>query len=98
MAVSEVDMVRSRGHARTRRRTVPIPKTVAQTVEIITERIRHGGVGYQPGDRLPTYEELAASIPTSIATLGRAMVRLRAAGLVVGVRGEGTWVAERPGL
>lgn len=95
MAVSEVDMVRWVGHARTRRSTVPIPKTVAQTVEIISDRIRHGGAGYRPGDRLPTYEELAATIPTSVATLGRAMQQLRAAGIVVGVRGEGTWVAER---
>ena len=95
MAVSEVDVVRSQGRARTRRITVPIPKTVAQTVEIITDRIRHGGPGYRSGDRLPTYEELAATIPTSVATLGRAMQQLRATGLVVGVRGEGTWVAER---
>jgi len=95
MAVSEVDMMRSKGHARTRRNTVPIPKTAAQTVEIITERIQHGGPGYRPGDRLPNYADLAATIPTSVATLGRAMQQLRAAGLVVGVRGEGTWVAER---
>jgi len=95
MAVSEVDVVRFKGHARTRRTAVPISKTVAQTVEIITERIQHGGPGYRPGERLPTYEELAATIPTSVATLGRAMQQLRAAGVVVGVRGEGTWVAER---
>lgn len=73
---------------------MPIPKTVAQTVDIISERIQHGGPGYRPGDRLPNYAELAASIPTSKATLGRAMRLLREAGLVVGVRGEGTWVAE----
>lgn len=73
---------------------MPIPKTAAQTVEIITARIKHGGPGYRPGDRLPNYAELAASIPTSVATLGRAMRELRRLGLVVGVRGEGTWVAE----
>lgn len=75
---------------------MPIPKTAAQIVELIRERIRTGV--YKPGQRLPTYPELAADehINSSTATVGRAIRELRHAGWVVGVRGEGTWVSEHP--
>lgn len=74
---------------------MPIPKTVEQIVEIITSRIAKGVDGYKPGDRLPTYPQLAEELPASVATVGRAIRELREAGLLVGVRGEGVWVAER---
>lgn len=96
MALIEVSMVRSKGHTRTRRPHMPISKSVAQTVDEIIRRIRAREDGYQPGDRLPAYAELAATIPTSSATLGRAMRRLRTDGWVVGLRGEATWVSENP--
>lgn len=75
---------------------MPISKSAAQTVDEIIRRIRDREAGYQPGDRLPAYAELAATIPTSTATLGRAMKHLREGGWVVGLRGEATWVSENP--
>jgi DNA-binding GntR family transcriptional regulator len=74
---------------------MPIPKTAAQIVELIRERVRNRESGYRPGERLPTYPELADELGSSVATVGRAIRELRQAGILVGVRGEGVWVAER---
>lgn len=71
-------------------------KGTAETVALITQWIEIGKEGFRPGDQLPTYEELAEMMPATRSTVQRAMVQLRAAGLVVGLRGGATWVAERP--
>lgn len=75
---------------------MPIPKGAEQTAAEIIRRIRAREPGYRPGDRLPTYPVLAKTFPTSVATLGRALGKLRESGWVVGLRGEGTWVSENP--
>lgn len=75
---------------------MPIPKSVAQVRALLTERIRRREPGYQPGDRLPTHEELAEQLPSSRASVARAIALLKDDGLVVGVRGSGVYVAEDP--
>lgn len=74
---------------------MPIPKTVDQIVDIISARIRRGEPGYQPSDRLPTYRQLAAELETPVASVNRAIRRLRDAGILVGIRGGAVYVAER---
>lgn len=74
---------------------MPIPKTVDQIVDIISERVRTGQPGYEPGARLPTYKELSAELDTPIASVNRAIRRLRERGVLVGVRGGAVYVAER---
>lgn len=74
---------------------MPIPKTVDQIVELISARVAEGADGYQPGNRLPTYPQLADELGSSVASIGRAIQKLRRAGVLVGVRGEGVWVAEK---
>lgn len=60
-------------------------------VEAITARIRDGVL--KPGDALPTYALLAEEFAVSESTVTRAMLVLRARGLVVGWSGKGTFVA-----
>lgn len=86
-------MVKWVSHARSL--TMAIPKSAAQVVALLTERINRGEPGYQPGDKLPTYEQLMDELPASRATLGRAIRQLKDSGLLVGMRGGGIWVAER---
>jgi DNA-binding GntR family transcriptional regulator len=74
---------------------MPIPKSVAQVVALLTDRITSKKPGYKPGDKLPTYEQLMDELPASRATLGRAIRELKNSGLLVGMRGGGVWVAER---
>lgn len=73
-----------------------IPKTVAQIVEIVKANVASGKSGWEPGTKLPTYKDLAKQMRCSPATVGRAVKVLRHEGVLVGVRGEGVWVAERP--
>lgn len=70
-------------------------KGTAETVALITQWISERKEGYRPGDQLPTYDELAGLLPATRSTVMRAMKELRAAGLVIGLRGGGVWVAER---
>jgi GntR family transcriptional regulator len=51
---------------------------------------------YQPGDQLPTLDELADTHLCSLAVVRRAVDLLRQQGLVVTVQGKGTFVRERP--
>lgn len=87
-----VNLVR---HARSRSRTMAVRKGTAETVALITRWVEECKEGYRPGDQLPTYDELAELIPATRSTVMRAMQQLRAAGLVIGLRGGGVWVAER---
>lgn len=73
-----------------------IPLTVVQVRDELTRRIHRRDAGYRPGDRLPTHEQLAAELPSSRASVARAIALLRAEGILVGVRGSGVYVAEGP--
>jgi len=74
---------------------VPIPWTTDQVVGEIAARIQRGAVGFLPGDQLPTYAKLADEFGISVPSAARVIRKLRDAGLVVGVPGRGTFVAER---
>jgi DNA-binding GntR family transcriptional regulator len=63
-----------------------------QIVEDMADRIATGE--YQPGDQLPSYRELAVDYNVSHTTIATAIRILRWRGLVVGVPGRGTFVAE----
>ena len=57
-------------------------------------RARIEGGEYPPGERLPTYAELATIYSTSVSTVQRAVMLLQAQGVIVGVQGAGLYVAE----
>ncbi|WP_442788731.1 winged helix-turn-helix domain-containing protein [Dactylosporangium sp. NBC_01737] len=65
-----------------------------QIVDDLAERIRAGE--YEPGSQLPTYAALASLYDVSPATVAIVVRILRERGLVVGVPGRGTYVADRP--
>jgi len=70
-----------------RRRT----SLVAEVVTLLREAIEKRGL--QPGDRLPTEQELAAATPYSLGTVQRAMRALAEEGVVVRRQGHGTFVS-----
>ncbi|MCZ7438876.1 winged helix-turn-helix domain-containing protein [Micromonospora sp. WMMC241] len=71
---------------------VPIPHTAKEIADDLTRRI---GAGEFPrGARLPTYDALAAEYGSARRTVARAVDTLKAHGIVVGVPGSGTYVAE----
>lgn len=70
-----------------------IPMSSGQIVDDLAERIRLGE--YAPGTQLPTYAALAGLYDVSPATIAIVVRILRERGLVVGVPGRGTYVAER---
>jgi GntR family transcriptional regulator len=57
-------------------------------------RARIAGGEYPPGERLPTYAELATIYSASVSTIQRAVMLLQAQGVIVGVQGAGLYVAE----
>ncbi|MEV0806990.1 winged helix-turn-helix domain-containing protein [Micromonospora sp. NPDC050200] len=65
-----------------------------RVVETITAQIRAGELA--PGDKLPTYAQLADQYKISISTAQAALRILRDRGLVEGHQGKGTYVAEPP--
>jgi GntR family transcriptional regulator len=71
---------------------VPIPMGHRQLADDLQARIRRGE--YAPGSQLPTYRELAELYSVSTHTASRAIGLLIDRGLVVGVQGRGTFVAE----
>jgi GntR family transcriptional regulator len=72
-------------------RDVPkIPMSSDQIVNDLAERIRLGE--YEPGQQLPTYAVLANLYDVSPATIAIVVRILKERGLVVGVRGRGTYV------
>lgn len=61
-------------------------------------RARIASGEYPPGERLPTYAELADLYSSSVSTVQRAVMLLQIEGVIVGVQGAGLYVAEeRPG-
>jgi GntR family transcriptional regulator len=82
------------GGAERRNLPMPIPTTgYREVAEDIAARIRSGE--YPPGERLPTYRELADLYSVSVTTVQRAIIILQDRGLVVGLQGRGLWVAEQ---
>lgn len=74
-------------------RYVPkIPMSSEQIVDDLTARIRGGE--YPPGTQLPTYQSLSDLYDVSPATIAIVMRILRERGVVIGVRGRGTFVPE----
>jgi GntR family transcriptional regulator len=72
---------------------MPIPTGgYREVAEDLKARIKSGE--YPPGERLPTYKDLAALYSVSVTTVQRAIIILQDRGLVVGLQGRGLWVAE----
>jgi DNA-binding GntR family transcriptional regulator len=63
-----------------------------QLAALLREEIRSGARA--PGSRLPSIGDLAAEHDIATATVVKAFRTLRAEGLIVGVPGHGTFVAE----
>jgi len=59
-------------------------------------RARIAAGEYPPGERLPTYAELAQLYSSSVSTIQRAVMLLQAEGVIVGVQGAGLYAAESP--
>ena len=72
-----------------RTRAAPLHDQIRRSIE---ERIESGEL--RPGDQLPTEHEYAESLGVSIAPVRQAMLDLAGRGLVVRVKGRGTFVAE----
>lgn len=72
------------------------PADYVRLVEAITDQIRSGELA--PGDKLPSYSQLAAKYNTSISTTQAALRILRDRGLIEGHQGKGTFVTDDPPL
>ncbi|MEV4215791.1 winged helix-turn-helix domain-containing protein [Micromonospora sp. NPDC049662] len=71
---------------------MPIPYTAREIEDDLTRRIAAGE--FRPGSRLPTYDAPAQEYGSARRTVARAVDALKSRGLVVGVPGSGTFVAE----
>lgn len=69
------------------------PADYVRIVNGITELINKGELA--PGDKLPTYAQLAEQYRVSVSTAQAALRILKERGLVEGQQGKGTFVAER---
>lgn len=65
----------------------------AQIARDLADRIARGEYG-EPGTQLPTYAALAALYSVGESTIAKAILLLRERGVIVGVPGRGTFVAE----
>jgi DNA-binding GntR family transcriptional regulator len=63
-----------------------------RVVDGITQLIKSGALA--PGDKLPTYGQLAEEYKVSVTTTQIALRLLRDRGLIEGHQGKGTYVAE----
>jgi GntR family transcriptional regulator len=70
-----------------------IPMNADQIARDLTDRIAAGEYG-EPGTQLPTYAALAELYSVSESTVTKVIGLLRERGVVVGVPGRGTFVAE----
>lgn len=73
-----------------------IPMSADQIARDLAERIAAGEYG-APGSQLPTYAALAGLYSVSESTITKVIGLLRERGVVTGVPGRGTFVAERSG-
>lgn len=71
-----------------------IPMSADQIARDLTDRIAAGDYG-EPGSQLPTYAALAGLYSVGVSTIAKVIMLLRERGVVVGVPGRGTFVAER---
>lgn len=70
-----------------------LPMTAAQIAADLTDRIQAGEYG-EAGSQLPTYASLQALYSVSESTIVKVMGLLRERGVVVGIPGRGTFVAQ----
>jgi DNA-binding GntR family transcriptional regulator len=73
-----------------------MPRAYEVIAAAIRDKINGRTVGYAPGDRLPTINELAVEYGVSRATIDLAVLELKREGLVVGVQGGRMRVAGEP--
>jgi GntR family transcriptional regulator len=71
-----------------------VPLNADQVARDLTDRIAAGEYG-EPGSQLPTYAALAALYSVSESTVTKVIGLLRERGVVIGVPGRGTFVAEK---
>jgi GntR family transcriptional regulator len=71
----------------------PAPMSAAQIVDDLTQRIAVGEYG-EPHTQLPTYQALARLYSVGFGTIARVLLVMRERGVVYGVQGRGTYVAE----
>ena len=64
--------------------------TYAGIAADVTDRIRQGE--FPRGAKLPSYRQLADSYGVSVETVKRALLVLRASGVVTGMQGRGVFV------
>lgn len=73
--------------------SAPAPMSAAQIVDDLTQRIAVGEYG-PPNTQMPTYQALARLYSVGFGTIARVLLVLRERGVVYGVQGRGTFVAE----
>ena len=67
-----------------------------QVAEYVESLIRHNV--YQPGDKLPSLQEMAELLKVSKSTIREALSRLQARGIITVAHGKGYFVASKPSL
>lgn len=72
--------------------TMPLPMSYLKIADDLEARIAAGE--YAPGQRLPTYHELAELYSVHFSTITRAVGVLRLKGIVIGAPGRGVFVPE----
>lgn len=77
---------------------MPRHQSVAEVRATIIARIAAREPGWQPGDKIPTHDELVELLPASKSTITRAVRSLKADGILEGLRGGGVYVAENVSL
>jgi DNA-binding transcriptional regulator YhcF (GntR family) len=65
----------------------------AQVVDLLRQEIEQGVL--QPGEKLPTHQDLVAQYGVSVGTIKRALGELQGAGLIISRQGQGAFVRTR---
>jgi DNA-binding GntR family transcriptional regulator len=65
-----------------------------EIAEDLAERITAGERGYRPGEKLPSYRELAVLYGVGATTISVVILVLKERGLVEGAPGQGVFVVE----
>lgn len=72
---------------------MPVPMSASEIADDLADRILGGE--YKPGQRLPSYQELANLYGVSTSTITGVVIRLKERGLVVGAQGRGVFIPEK---